>query len=298
MGGLGNQMFQYAAARHLAYLHKTELRIDGSNFSRLTPNQEHTQQLTFFNLSAHQASNAEIRQVIEPAQPLLRMIMCIAGLMGRPAFKWKSPNIYKEPASNRFKLDILELGHDTYLLGHFNSYKYFAPIRNELLEEYTPREALSPAAQDILRQIEASNSVSIHIRRGDYVEDPGVYKGINGIITDRYYRNAIEHIASIITSPHFFVFSNDMLWVKKNFKIPHEVTYVDFNLPQRGFEDLWLMSRCKHNITAGASTFSWWAAYLNTNEKKIVVRTQNVNNDPEFNHPEDYFPPEWVSVKP
>jgi hypothetical protein len=92
------------------------------------------------------------------------------------------------------------------------------------------------------------------------------------------------------------VISNDIAWVKKHHSFPCDVTYVDFNSPQRGYEDLWLMSRCKHNITAGGSTFSWWAGYLNTNKDKIVVRTKDVNNDPLYNHPSDYFPPEWMVV--
>jgi hypothetical protein len=99
-----------------------------------------------------------------------------------------------------------------------------------------------------------------------------------------------------VDNPHFYIFSNDMSWVIENFKISASVTYVDINPPQRGFEDLWIMSKCKHNITAGGSTFSWWAAYLNQNTAKIVVRTEKISNDPKYNHPDDYFPPEWGIV--
>jgi hypothetical protein len=88
-----------------------------------------------------------------------------------------------------------------------------------------------------------------------------------------------------------------MEWVRQNFKIPYEVTYVDINSAQSGFEDLWLMSKCKHNITAGGSTFSWWAAYLNTNGHKIIVRTKQVSNDLTYNNPGDYFPETWESVE-
>jgi hypothetical protein len=128
------------------------------------------------------------------------------------------------------------------------------------------------------------------------VADPEVYKCIEGIITDRYYQNAIGYITSRVDVPHFFIFSNYMPWVKENFKIPYDVTYVDINTSQRGFEYLWIMSRCKHNILAGGSTFSWWAAYLNPNPEKIVIRTANVSNDPLYNYPEDYFPHDWVTV--
>jgi hypothetical protein len=294
MGGLGNQMFQYAAAKHLSIISHTELRIDGSNFGKLTSNKEHTLQLASFNISAPQATGSELRQLLKPANPFLRLASL---LPGASPLKYGSKLIYQEPAGSNFKPEVLELGQDKYLVGYFNSYKYFAPIRNVLFGEYMPKEEISPAGQALISQIEQCESVSVHFRRGDYVADPEIYKCIDGIITDRYYRNAVDYMVSRIADPHFFVFSNDMNWVRENFRMPHKTTYVDINPPQKGYEDLWIMSRCKHNILAGGSTFSWWAAYLNPHADKIVIRTENVSNDPKYNHPEDYFPQEWVSVK-
>jgi hypothetical protein len=220
----------------------------------------------------------------------------ISEVLCRSPHKAKTDSIFRELEGSDFKPDILKLKGDHYLLGYFNSYKYFDPIRNILLEEYTPRQAISPQGQKILKKIESTNSVSIHIRRGDYVNVPEVYKCIEGIITDRFYQNAVDYIAAKIDNPHFLVFSNDMAWVKENFRIPHQITYVDFNAAQSGYEDLWLMSRCKHNITAGGSTFSWWAAYLNPYKEKIIVRTEQVSNEAKYNHPDDYFLPEWNAV--
>lgn len=294
MGGLGNQMFQYAAAKHLSIINNTELRIDASNFRRLTLNSEHTFQLASFNISARQATKSEIRKVAGPANAYTRVIGAVLGVSPLRA---NSDAVFKEPNGANFKPGVLELKAGRYLIGYFNSYKYFDPIRNILLDEYKPREEVSPQGQELLRLIESTNSVSVHIRRGDYVDNPDVYKCIEGIITDDFYHNAFDLIAAKVNSPHFFVFSNDMAWVKKNFRIPHQATYVDINSAQRGFEDLWLMSRCMHNITAGGSTFSWWAAYLNQNENKIVVRTEQVSNDASYNYPEDYFPQEWAAVK-
>lgn len=283
MGGLGNQMFQYAAARRLAGIHDTILRIDTTNFDRLTPNKDHNVQLDCFNIKALQAHRDEIGHF--KSNPFRRFLRKIS--------KAPIPLTYEEPSNSAFKPDFLEIGPDAYLIGHFNSYKYSQPIRDLLVTEFQPLST-SPQADAILKKIDDTNSVSIHIRRGDYVTDPEVQKGIAGIITDRYYRNAIDLMMSRVAAPHFFVFSNDMPWVIENFKIPAPVTYVDFNTPSRGFEDLWIMSRCKHNITAGGSTFSWWAAYLNQNKDKIVVRTEKISNEENYNHPEDYFPPEWV----
>ena len=293
MGGLGNQMFQYATAKRLSVINDTELKIDASNFRRFTSNSEHTFQLTNFNISAKQASKGEIWRVVEPTNPLAR----IAGeVFGRTPHKIKTNTIFREPEGSGFKPEVLELKSGHLLIGYFNSYKYFDSIRGTLVHEYTLREKISAEGQGLLALIESTNSVSIHIRRGDYVAVPDIYKCIEGIITERFYHNAIDYIASKVDTPHFFVFSNDMRWVKKNFKIPYGVTYVDFNSPQRGFEDLWLMSRCKHNITAGGSTFSWWAAYLNPSLEKIIVRTENISNDSRYNHPDDYFPTSWKAV--
>lgn len=294
MGGLGNQMFQYATAKHLSIINNTELRTDASNFSKLTSNKEHTLQLANFNIAARQASRKEIWDIVGPANPLARFL---GNTFGRSPLKVKTAAIFREPSGSDFKPGILEIKADRYLVGYFNSYKYFEPIKNILLEEYTLRQKISPQGQELLKLVESTNSVSIHIRRGDYVNVPEVYKCIEGIITDHFYRNAVDFIASKIDTPHFFVFSNDMDWVRENFKVPYQMTFVDFNTAQRGFEDLWIMSRCKHNITAGGSTFSWWAAYLNPNENKIVVRTEQVSNDAKYNHPEDYFPLGWKSVE-
>ena len=294
MGGLGNQMFQYATAKHLSIINNTELKTDTSNFRRLTLNSEHTMQLTDFNISAQQATAKEIWETVQPTNSLARLI---GKAFTRLPHKAKTTAVYKEPEGSGFKQDVLKIKGDRYLVGYFNSYKYFDAVRDVLLGEFTPKKAISSQGKETLKLIEATESVSLHIRRGDYVESPSVYKCIEGIITDNYYQNAIDLMASKADQPHFFVFSNDMVWVKENFIIPFRTTYVDFNTAQRGFEDLWLMSRCKHNITAGGSTFSWWAAYLNTNKEKIVIRTKQVSNDVNYNYPEDYFPKEWVAVE-
>lgn len=296
MGGLGNQMFQYAAARHIAILRQTSLKIDTSRFKKLTLNKEHTVQLTDFRIVAEQATDHEISAYVKRESRYSRFLRQLIPLLRRSAEERASAFLYEEPAGSAFKPDILNIGPDGYLIGHFNSYKYFSPIRDVLVREFSPRESVSEEARRVLHQIGTTTSVGIHIRRGDYVTDPNVRKSVDGIITDHYYANAIRHVMSRVTGAHFFIFSNDMPWVLENVKIPARVTYVNSNPPQRGFEDLWLMSRCRHNIVAGGSTFSWWAAYLNENPDKLIIRTEKISNDPMYNHPEDYFPPEWEVV--
>lgn len=296
MGGLGNQMFQYAAAKQLSIAHNTTLRIDASNFKKMTLNKEHVFQLDSYSITARQASKEELQRYKATKNRMGRLIRLIRRGWGAAAADQQPDLLYEEADGSAFKPGFLDLGPDRYLIGYFNSYKYFDAIRDILIDEYTPKREISPPAQAMARQIERTESVSVHLRRGDYVSDPGVHQGIKGIMTDRYYRNAIEYISRRANMPHFYIFSDDMPWVMDNFRIPAAVTYVNINPPQRGFEDLWIMSKCKHNITAGGSTFSWWAAYLNRNADKIVVRTDRISNDSKYDHPDDYFPPGWQVV--
>lgn len=120
---------------------------------------------------------------------------------------------------------------------------------------------------EILKKIESCNSVSIHIRRGDYLNHPL----FGEICNKEYYRKAIKIIENKVKKPVFFIFSNDIEWVKENIKIDNESYYIDWNLEEKdSYKDMQLMSRCKHNIIANSS-FSWWGALLNTNKEKIVI---------------------------
>lgn len=297
MGGLGNQMFQYAVAKHLSIIHNTPLKIDTSNFDRCTPNRDHTLQLNSFKITAPQALRSEIADYRKTGLKHKLGIVPLLNALGLCRETGGTPRLYSEPAGSAFKPEVLALGPKTYLIGYFNSYKYFDAVKQSLVGEFSPREEISDAARGILASIADSNSVSVHVRRGDYMTDLNIRRELEGVITERYYQNAVNYMSERVRDPHFFMFSDDIAWVKENLRPAHKVTYVDFNSPQRGFEDLWLMSRCKHNITAGGSTFSWWAAYLNPHKEKIIIRTGRISKNPAYNHPEDYFPPEWKSVE-
>lgn len=296
MGGLGNQMFQYATSKRLSLSLNTELKIDISGFGKNTRNREHTYQLGHFNIQASHATSTDLLRFRTRKRKYARFIPDVREWTFHLRGRTSGTNFYEEAAGSGFKPGILELQDNTYLYGYLNSYKYFDSIRKELLLEYKPKSRLTDDGRRTETLIEKTGSISIHFRRGDYVDDPEIRKGVDGIITEPYFRNALDILLEKIPDSRLFVFSNDIAWVKERHSFPCDVTFVDFNPPQRGYEDLWLMSRCKHNITAGGSTFSWWAAYLNPNMDKIVVRTKDVNNDPLYNHPSDYFPPEWVVV--
>jgi len=137
-----------------------------------------------------------------------------------------------------------------------------------LLEEFTLNSALSFDASNLEKTISETIAVSLHVRRGDYVKNPQVLKEF-GICSIDYYKRAIKHIEDSVDSPTYFVFSDDLAWVKKNLPVGEKVVYIQGeNITDT--EELTLMSKCKHNIIAN-STFSWWGAWLNQNSNKIVV---------------------------
>lgn len=138
------------------------------------------------------------------------------------------------------------------------------------------------------------NSVSVHIRRGDYVTKSR-YNKTYAHCTVKYYENAVDYIAKKFPNPHIYIFSDDTDWIKENIKFPYETEYVTHNIGQNSFEDIRLMSNCKHNVIAN-STFSWWGAWLNQNSEKIVVCPDVWFQDSRIVQT-DIYPKEWIRIK-
>jgi len=317
--GLGNQMFMYAACRHLAMKHHAELYLDvdvactdgygiGQNF-----------QLDKFNITANYANREILRQfdadekflsIYEKIRGGLRksqLIRLVASQLRKsglnvskvfPVGVKNENKIYEEPEDDwQFKSEFLSLPDNMYIKGYFPSFKYFEPIKDIILREFTLKNELSEKSKLAEKEILTSNSISIHFRRGDVVSKPRYRSWYDGVVTDEYYRNAIAYFSNAFEDVHFFVFSNEIEWVKANFVIPGKVTYVDHNRPATGYEDLYLMSRCKHNVTTGCSSFSWWGAYLNSNSDKVIIRTERMTSHDHMNCVNDFFPGDWVTVK-
>jgi len=320
--GLGNQLFMYAAARALAQRRNTPLFLDvdtdcreGRNFGA---HSGHTFQLDKFHIRAAYLGMANLKNagsasavgVYSAVKAQLRGIAVLRrAVRPLPRNGIDVSKMAKKPPGTRqrlfteargdwgYKPHFLDLPDETILRGCFFSFRYFDWLRNDLRSELTLKEGLSLRSQEIEAEILARHSVSLHVRRGDVVTNPEYRSWYEGVVTDRYYRNAIAHFMERLDHPHFFVFSDDMAWTKENLRIPGQVTYVDHNGPDKGYEDLHLMSRCKHNVTAGFSSFSWWAAYLNPHPQKTVIRTERMNGLDALNHPQDFFPPDWIVVR-
>lgn len=183
------------------------------------------------------------------------------------------------------------LDKNEYLIGLFQSYKNFDDCRDAILQEFQfDKHLLSKSTIKMSERMKQCNSVSIHVRRGDYMN--GYYYNLLGKVCDlEYYQRAIMEIKKHVSNPKFFVFSDDKEYVVKHLLL-EEAEYADFNIGVDSWQDMYLMSQCHHNIIAN-STFSWWGAWLNTHHDKIVVAPPRWFNDMEH---DDIIPFEWIRV--
>ena len=176
------------------------------------------------------------------------------------------------------------------IIGTWQSEKYFIDISAGLRKEFCFKIPDDSVNKEIIEKIKNSNSVSIHIRRGDYLSKEWI-SSHSVIKSLAYYENAINYIESHIANPHYFIFSDDMDWVEKNLKLSR-CTYINNNKDKNSYVDMYLMSLCQHNIIAN-STFSWWGAWLNISENKIVIMPNKWLND---RNCEDIYPENWISI--
>ncbi len=290
-GGLGNQMFQYAAARRLSFVHQTELKLDhsslGKNPRSVTPREF---ELRHLNIAASTATPEEVARFLGSDYGGING--ALTRLCRKIGLVKPNPHLFLEKHFH-FDRALLDAPDDTYLDGYWQSEKYFDGIEDLLRRELTVRYPLSGKNRELAEHIKQAASVSIHVRRGDYYANPmiGRYHGVCGL---DYYRKSIAVIRTIVSEPHFFIFSDEPEWAESNLKMPHPATIVKHNGPRKGHEDLRLMSLCRNNIIANSS-FSWWGAWLNDNREKIVLAPEkwfHVGNIKTM----DLVPDSWMKV--
>jgi hypothetical protein len=279
IGGLGNQMFQYAAGRCLADLNKTELKLDVTGF---TDYKFRNFDLLKFNIRATIASDEEIRRLL-PSHNFQK------------AFQYLKPkrnrNYYREKYFH-FDENFQRLGSNVYVKGYFQSEKCFLPAKDNIKQDFLFKQDVLKGMQDFTANLNGEKSVSVHIRRGDISEDSGSFI-YHGVLSADYYYQAIQLIQSKLPNPHFYFFSDDIQWVKDNLQVPGAV-YVSGEITKNHIEDLYLMSQCRHNIIANSS-FSWWGAWLNDNPDKIVIAPKKwFNKGPKDT--QDLIPEGWIKI--
>ena len=257
-GGLGNQMFQYAMYKSLENKGKL-VKLDSKSFYETKKEHNGYELERIFDIKPNKPTKEDLEKFDENNISTLFKIK--RKLFGDKKFVYDT----KEYVFNK---DVYKL-KNSYLNGYWQSIKYFEGIENDIKKDFRFKNQLDNKNLEILNEIENSNSISIHIRRGDYMS-PENYNMYGCIATPTYYKKAIKVIEEKVENPTFFVFSNDMDWVKKNIQINSRVFYIDINSGNGSYKDMHLMSNCKHNIIENSS-FSWWGAWFNENKNKIVI---------------------------
>lgn len=276
-GGLGNQLFQYAFGRRLAIIRHEELLLDLRGLeNNLVIKREYG--LEPFSIKAELAPEELSLNTEYPLGLISKLLIIFDQKILRLFHIGWEEHLLKSKAK--------------YFSGFFQSYKYIEPIRSELLSEIKLKEDLSDKYSDLLREIESNNSVSLHVRRGDFISDPKTAAAHYSYGIE-YYEEAIKLITSKLNNPVFFIFSDDIAWVKENLKINSSVIFV--SAPStHDYEELILMSKCQHNIIANSS-FSFWGAWLNQNQNKIVIAPKRWNNVYESEY-KDLLPDSWLKI--
>lgn len=284
LGGLGNQMFQYAAARALADRAASELLLDVGEFAHYT--------LRRYELDAMRV-RARIQQppsaAVAPG-PIARG----ARALRQRFFPRQAPQapLYRERSFN-FDPGLLQQGAPVQLEGYWQSEKYFRDAADAIRRDFTLADNLDAANRAMLQHMQGTIAVSVHVRRGDYVTNPTT-AAYHGTCSPEYYRQAVEHIARRCGPLTLFVFSDDQQWVRANLPFAHPTVHVDCNPPERGAWDMHLMKQCRHHVIANSS-FSWWGAWLDPSADKIVVAPRRWFTDPGIDT-SDLVPAGWVRI--
>lgn len=285
LGGMGNQMFQYAAGRSLALKHNTELKIDISKFKKIKGITPRQYALSRFRIKETIASEKDLLRVNMPSSILhnfFSKVYC--------AFTGSLPLSYDKEPHFHFDPDFFTLSDNVYLDGYRQSEKYFKNIEDIIKKEFTLQEKPDIQNKRMEENILKAEAISVHIRRGDYITNPVNFRH-HGVCSLEYYHAAIEFIAKNNSNPHFFIFSDDPVWVQKNLLINYPHTFVTHNQGINDPADLRLMSLCKHHIIANSS-FSWWGAWLGNYNEKIIIAPKKWVNDTTMDT-RDLIPESW-----
>lgn len=271
--GIGNQMFQYAYARKRmadgieVFLDLNKAYIEA--FPTLRNNALRDNSLQKFNITVPAIDVEKFGKYFYlKKQTKLEKKVCFLAEKG-----WW-PYSFVEEEKEFFSKKVACIKRNAYLKGWFQDQRYFEGIRKDLLHEFTPKKKIK-ISSDILKMIRSENSIAIHVRRGDYVK-------LGRTLPTVYYLRAKEMLEKKIINPIFFIFSDDYRWVKENIQWGEsaKVFYIDEICELEDYEQLLLMSKCRAQIISN-STFSWWAAWLNTfNEKLVVIPKKFVKLNP------------------
>lgn len=307
--GLGNQMFQYAAGKCLSLEKNVPFKVDVASYEGYKLRKYELD--VFFAINTAKVSKEELKEFgvrnsvkrvwNKLSRKKLRMlglgyeersiprhILSIYNLFSPP----EKRNVYEEPHFH-FHKSFFKASKHTYLNGYWMSWKYFEKYEEEIRNEFKIRQNIVEHLDNVASKIKATNSVSIHIRRGDFTSQKN--SKLHGVIGIEFYRKAIQLLCKKIGKIELFIFSDEIGWAKENLKVNVPAIFISDEITKTAIEDFYLMTVCKHNIIAN-STFSWWAAWLNKNSNKIVIAPGKWYNKSIFNY-NDVYPPSWIILQ-
>lgn len=265
MGGLGNQMQQYALYRKFETLGK-EARLDTSWFSeKIQKTMQAPRMLEldrFENLALKKASKEEVRALLG------RQYEDKEGVMEKIRRKMNPAGAVVFEETEMYHPEVFEWD-SKYLVGYWACEAYYADILGKLRCEIRFPQSADPHNMEVAEEMERTVSVSVHIRRGDYLDAANIQM-FGNICTESYYESAIRYIRENYENPVFYIFSDDTDYVRSKYQ-GREYRIVDWNKGDNSLYDMMLMSHCRHNICAN-STFSFWGARLNGHADKIMIR--------------------------
>lgn len=288
MGGLGNQMFQYAFGKWLnepvlfdPFWYENEIKFKNLDFLKVDINN--------FNVNLQFASKEQIKECLQESG-IARNINKIGR---RLQIKILPSNRVYEKVINHYQPSLKTNKETVYYEGYYQSIKYFDDKKEELINDFTPKNQLSEENARILDNIASSNSVAISVRHAND------YQQLGWALDEKFYIQAMQIIAERTENPHFYIFSDDIEWCKTFLKdTKFNITFANSNDENCGYAcGIYLMSQCKHNIIAN-STYSWWGAYLNNNPGKTVIMPKKWL--PETKMPKtiykELFLNEWIMI--
>ncbi len=281
--GLGNQMFQYAFYVALKH-HQPDTKIDASIY-RHRPSHNGYELERIFAIHPEHATITECNQLADVRKDLFSEI--------RRALGWgkrTTGQLVIEPDPAQGWCPELLHADNCYLQGYWQSEKYFAEVKEQVRQDFQFCLPLSPEDEQWAKQIQNSNSVSVHIRRGDYLKKRRVED--YNVCSVSYYRSAVKTIQAQVEHPVFYVFSDEPEWGKAQEIFPEGTIFVSGHTGEKAYIDMQLMSLCRHHIIANSS-FSWWGAWLGQQEETITIAPDTwFRNRPR----PDIIPQEWTTI--
>lgn len=281
-GGLGNQFFQYAIGRNLSLTSGHPVKYDTSWFATQM-SRKYT--LNQWNTKVDLASPEEVHA--------LKKYQKIHGKLSfLNIFFSSDDSVYIKEKDTNFDPRILTIQPPAYLDGYWQSEKYFLESESEIRSDFTFKNTLSGANQQLLNTLHSQTTVALHVRRGDYV-NTRMGATVLGALDISYYQAAIRKIKEQAKNPMFVLFSDDIQWALDNIQFPSEPMITDSKTENKDIEDFQIMSKCTHHIIANSS-FSWWAAWLARTPPQMVIAPKNWFRIGYSTH--DLLPERWIQL--